>query len=161
MAACTKPFCADMRLPEFYKNPKKPIISFEVFPPKSDQAYDHLRSILPELVSLKPDYMTVTYGAFGSTRGRTLEIAAMIQKDFGIPSACHLTCVGSSRDDIDKILGDIQNSGVHNIVALRGDPPSGEMAFVNPTDGFGNANELAAHIRSRHANKFGITLAAY
>ena len=71
MAASTKLFCVNMRLPEFYKTGKKPIISFEVFPPKTDQAYDHLRSILPELVSLKPDYMTVTYGAFGSMRGRT------------------------------------------------------------------------------------------
>jgi methylenetetrahydrofolate reductase (NADPH) len=105
--------------------------------------------------------MTVTYGAFGSTRGRTLEIASMIQKDFGIPSACHLTCVSSSRDEINKILDDIQSSGVQNIVALRGDPPSGEMAFVKPADGFGNANELVAHIRSRHGNKFGIAVAGY
>src|SRR3954471_17824341 len=110
-----------MKLSEFYRNRKKPVISFEVFPPKTDQAFEHLRSILPELVALKPDFMTVTYGAFGSTRGRTLEIASMIQKDFGIPSACHLTCVGSSRADIDQILDDIQSSGVQNIVALRGD----------------------------------------
>src|SRR4051812_24336311 len=110
-----------MRLPEFYKNQKKPIISFEVFPPKTDQAFEHLRSIMPDLVAMKPDYMTVTYGAFGSTRGRTLEIASMIQKDFGIPSACHLTCVGSSRDDINQILDDIAAAGVKNIVALRGD----------------------------------------
>ena len=175
MAASTKLFYDDsevrssgfspqsliMRLPDFYNRGKKPIISFEVFPPKTDPAYDHLRSILPELVSLKPDYMTVTYGAFGSTRGRTLEIASMIQKDFGIPTACHLTCVGSSRDDINKILDEIQSAGIQNIVALRGDPPSGEMAFVKPADGFGNANELVAHIRSRHANKFGIAVAGY
>jgi methylenetetrahydrofolate reductase (NADPH) len=150
-----------MKLKEFYQGRKKPIISFEVFPPKTDQAFAHLRSILPELVALKPDFMTVTYGAFGSTRGRTLEIASMIQKDFGIPSACHLTCVGSSRADIDQILDDIQSSGVQNIVALRGDPPSGEMAFVKPADGFGHANELVAHIRSRHGNKFGIAVAGY
>jgi methylenetetrahydrofolate reductase (NADPH) len=150
-----------MKLNEFYQGRKKPIISFEVFPPKTDQAFAHLRSILPELVALKPDFMTVTYGAFGSTRGRTLEIASMIQKDFGIPSACHLTCVGSSRDEIDKILDEIQGAGVQNIVALRGDPPSGEMAFVKPADGFGHANELVAHIRSRHGNNFGIAVAGY
>lgn len=161
MAACTKPFCGNMRIPEFYKNQKKPIISFEVFPPKTDPAFDHLRSILPDLVALKPDYMTVTYGAFGSTQGRTFEIASMIQKDFGIPTASHLTCVGSSRADIDRILGELQTLGVRNIVALRGDPPSGQMSFTRPADGFANANELVAHIRAKHGDRFGIAVAGY
>lgn len=150
-----------MRLPEFYRNQKRPIISFEVFPPKTDQAYDHLRQILPELVALKPDYMTVTYGAFGSTRGRTLEIASLIQKEFKIPSACHLTCVGSSQNEIDQILDEIKGAGVQNIVALRGDPPQGQTTFVKPVDGFGNANELVAHIRQRNGNDFGVAVAGY
>src|SRR5688572_29154126 len=161
MAACTKLSCGNMRIPEFYKNQKKPIISFEVFPPKTDQAYDHLRSILPELVSVKPNYMTVTYGAFGSTQGRTFEIASMIQKDFGLPTASHLTCVGSSRTDIDRILNQLEDLGIRNIVALRGDPPSGQMSFTRPTDGFANANELVAHIRSTRGDKFGIAVAGY
>lgn len=150
-----------MKLPDFYKDQKKPIISFEVFPPKTDQAFEHLRQILPDLVALKPDYMTVTYGAFGSTRGRTLEIASLIQKEFHIPTACHLTCVGSSKTELDQILADIQTAGVQNIVALRGDPPSGQIAFTKPADGFGNANELVAHIRARHGNKLGIAVAGY
>jgi methylenetetrahydrofolate reductase (NADPH) len=150
-----------MRLPEFYKNQKKPIISFEVFPPKTDQAFDNLRQILPELAALKPDYMTVTYGAFGSTRGRTLEIAALIQKEFKIPSACHLTCVGSSATEIDQILAELKSTGVQNIVALRGDPPQGQTTFVKPVDGFGYANELVAHIRARHGSDFGIAVAGY
>lgn len=150
-----------MKLPEFYKNQKRPIISFEVFPPKTDQAFDHLRQILPDLVALKPDYMTVTYGAFGTTRGRTLEIASLIQKEFKIPTACHLTCVGSSAAEIDQILNEIHGSGVQNIVALRGDPPSGQISFTRPADGFGNANELVAHIRAKHGDKFGIAVAGY
>ena len=161
MAASTKLSCANMKLPEFYKDQKKPIISFEVFPPKTDEAFAHLRRILPELVALKPDYMTVTYGAFGSTRGRTLEIASLIQKEFKTPTACHLTCVGSSATEIDQILADIAASGVQNIVALRGDPPSGQMSFTRPVDGFGNANELVAHIRKQHTDRFGIAVAAY
>ncbi len=150
-----------MKLPEFYRDQKKPIISFEVFPPKTDQAFENLRQLLPELVALKPDYMTVTYGAFGSTRGRTLEIASLIQKEFGIPTACHLTCVGSSANEIDQILDEIHAAGVQNIVALRGDPPSGQISFTKPVDGFGNANELVAHIRARHDGKFGIAVAGY
>lgn len=150
-----------MKIPEFYKNQTKPIFSFEVFPPKTDQAYDHLRKVLPELVALKPDYMTVTYGAFGSTRGRTLEIASLIQREFKIPSACHLTCVGSSAKEIDGILDEIKAAAVKNIVALRGDPPSGEISFVKPADGFGHANELVAHIRAKHGSDFGVAVAGY
>src|SRR5438128_10658830 len=100
MAACTKLSYADMRLPEFYKNQKRPILSFEVFPPKTEEAFTNLKQVLRDLVALKPDYMTVTYGAFGSTRGRTLEIASLIQNEYKIPSACHLTCVGSSATEI-------------------------------------------------------------
>lgn len=150
-----------MRLPEFFKASKKPVISFEVFPPKTDEAFQNLRKLLPELIALKPDFMTVTYGAFGSTQGRTLEIASLIQKEFKLPSACHLTCVGASRTEIDKILNDIAAAGVQNIVALRGDPPSGQMSFTRPADGFGHANELVAHIRAKHGQKFGIAVAGY
>src|SRR5438128_1873799 len=107
-----------MKFPDFYKSQKKPVISFEVFPPKTDEAFAHLQRILPELVALTPDFMTCTYGAFGSTRGRTLEIASLIQNEFKLPCACHLTCVGSSASEINQILKDIENSGVQNIVAL-------------------------------------------
>lgn len=150
-----------MKLPEFYKNQIKPVLSFELFPPKTDEAFATLRRVVPELIALKPDYMTVTYGAFGTTRGRTLEIASMIQNEFKVPSACHLTCVGSSATEIEQILNEIHGAGIENIVALRGDPPSGQMSFTRPVDGFGNANELVTHIRSKHGNKFGIAVAGY
>ena len=143
----------------------KPIISFEVFPPKTDTAYQHLQNILPELIALRPDYMTVTYGAMGSTRDRTLEIAASIQKKFAIPTACHLTCVGSSKTELQEILRQIHESGIRNIVALRGDPPSGEATFTPPPDGFSHANELVAHIRNREKSgllrRCGIAVAGY
>lgn len=154
-----------LRLPEIYSSSKKPVISFEVFPPKTDAAYQNLQQILPELLSLKPDFMTVTYGALGSTRERTLEIAALIGKKFNIPTACHLTCVGSTKAELDQILRDIRASGVQNIVALRGDPPSGETTFTPPKDGLGHANELVAHIRAFEAREqgkpFGIAVAGY
>src|SRR5678815_1589503 len=108
---------------------------------------DNLRQILPELIGLRPDFMTVTYGALGSTQERTLEIATTIQKDYKLPTACHLTCVGSSRADLDNILDQIHGSGIRNIVALRGDPPKGETQFVAPRDGLSNANQLVGHIR--------------
>lgn len=137
------------------------MISFEVFPPKTEAAMDNLRKILPDLVALDPTYMTVTYGALGSTRERTLEIAALIKRDYGMESACHLTCVGSSRADIERIVDEIRGSGLENIVALRGDPPKGETAFVPPPDGHAHANELVAHIRGFAGQNVGIAVAGY
>jgi methylenetetrahydrofolate reductase (NADPH) len=149
------------RLPEIYGASSRPVISFEVFPPKTDAAYDNLREILPELSALSPDYMTVTYGAMGSTRDRTLEIARMIQSTLKRPTATHLTCVGSARAGIDLLLKEIQHAGLRNIVALRGDPPQGQTQFVQEADGFLHANELVGHIRSTCGDAFGLAVAGY
>jgi methylenetetrahydrofolate reductase (NADPH) len=150
---------------DFYKNPDKPAISFELFPPKTDAAMDNLRQIMPELTRLRPDFMTVTYGALGSTQERTLEIATSIQNQYQLPTACHLTCVGSSRADLDNTLDQIHAAGIRNIVALRGDPPKGETQFVAPRDGLGHANELVTHIRAREKQgkigPLGIAVAGY
>ena len=143
-------------IPDFYKDPSRPVISFELFPPKTDAAMENLRQIMPDLVRLRPDYFTVTYGALGSTQERTLEIATLIQREYNLPAACHLTCVGASRAQLDGILDHFQSSGIRNIVALRGDPPKGETEFVAPKDGYGNANHLVDHIRAREkAGKIG------
>jgi methylenetetrahydrofolate reductase (NADPH) len=155
-----------MRFAQYFSSPIRPIISFEVFPPKTDAAMENLRRVLPELIDLGPTYMTVTYGALGSTRERTLEIAALIKRDFGHDVACHLTCVGSSRAELDRILHDIRGAGIENIVALRGDPPKGEASFTPPPDGYAHANELVAHIRrfdraSQSNDAFGIAVAGY
>lgn len=154
------------RFADFYRQPARPVISFEVFPPKTDQALIHLHNLLPDLIALEPSFMTVTYGALGTTRERTIDIARLIRSEYGKECACHLTCVGSSRADLDEILGEIRDSGIRNIVALRGDPPQGETTFTPPPDGYRYANELVAHIRgfetSRDANgTFGIAVAGY
>lgn len=150
-----------MRFPEILANRRGPLISFEVFPPKTDAAMGHLRGILPELIALGPTFMTVTYGALGSTRERTLEIAALIKREYKMETACHLTCVGSSRAELERLLDEIRGSGIENIVALRGDPPKGETAFVPPADGHAHANELVAHIRRFAGSGFGIAVAGY
>jgi len=140
-------------------------ISFELFPPKTDAAMSNLRQILPELVALSPDLITVTYGALGSTRARTLEIARLIQQDYGVNTACHLTCVGSSRDELDGILEEIVSAGIRNVVALRGDPPQGEATFIAPPDGYRHADALVTHIRlfeaRRKLPRFAIAVAGY
>jgi methylenetetrahydrofolate reductase (NADPH) len=154
-----------MRFSDYFARPTQPVISFEVFPPKTDAAMESLRRVLPELIELGPTYMTVTYGALGSTRERTLDIATMIKRDFGHESACHLTCVGSSRAELDRLLHEIRGAGIDNVVALRGDPPKGEAAFKPAEDGYGYANQLVTHIREfekRHGlGGCGIAVAGY
>lgn len=153
-----------MRFPEYFENSDKPVISFEIFPPKTDVGMRTIRRrLLPNLAKHNPNYMTVTYGAMGTTQSKTLEIATMIKDEFGFESACHLTCVGASRTDIDGILGKIRDAGISNIVALRGDPPQGEDKFVPPEDGFAHANELVSHIRATEPSDspFGLAVAGY
>lgn len=154
-----------MRLPEYFKDGRKPTLSFELFPPKTDQGMETLRRALPELVDLSPDYMTITYGAMGSTQERTLEIATLIKNSYRMETACHLTCVGSSRTKLDETLRRIVDSDICNIVALRGDPPKGEETFSAPPDGYSFANELVAHIRrfekKAGGESFGIAVGGY
>jgi methylenetetrahydrofolate reductase (NADPH) len=147
-----------MRFAKYFLS-RGPVISFEVFPPKTERAMADLEAVLPRLVALKPSYMTVTYGALGTTQARTIEIAASIRRRHGLETASHLTCVGSSRKEIDAILERLTASGIENIVALRGDPPQGETRFVPPEGGFRHANELVAHIRK--TGRFGIAVAGY
>jgi len=154
-----------MRFPEYFTRGSTPVISFELFPPKTDKAMENLQRALPELVALQPDYITVTYGAMGSTQARTLEIATLIKNHYGMETACHLTCVGTSRAMLSGILHHLVQAGIQNIVALRGDPPRGETAFVPPADGLAHANELVAYIRSFECQQgsvpFGIAVAGY
>lgn len=148
-----------MRFGEHFGTSGQPILSFEVFPPKTEKALAQLESVLPRLAALCPHFMTVTYGAFGSTQTRTLEIAARIRSTYGIETASHLTCVGSTVAEIDAILDQLLASGIENIVALRGDPPGDATEFVAPEGGFSHANELVAHLCSR--DQFGIAVAGY
>jgi methylenetetrahydrofolate reductase (NADPH) len=148
-----------MRFSQFFASKDGPVISFEVFPPKTEKALADLLEVVPRLVALKPSYMTVTYGAMGSTQARTMEIASLIKRTYRLETASHLTCVGASRDQIDKILERLTADGIENIVALRGDPPKGEASFVPPAGGFSHANELVSHIKK--TKRFGIAVAGY
>jgi methylenetetrahydrofolate reductase (NADPH) len=101
------------------------------------------------LQDLRPSFVSVTYGAGGSTRRKTIEITKRIKQELGIEAMSHLTCVGHSRDEISTILDEIEAAAIENIMTLRGDPPKGETHFVPHPDGFRYANELVAFIRSR------------
>lgn len=147
-----------MKFSEIYHQ-KQPAFSFELFPPKTDEGLASLRQRLPRLADLGPDFMTVTYGAMGSTRERTLEIASQILQQVGVETAHHLTCVGCTGEEIDELLGQIREAGIENIVALRGDPPRGETEFKPPPGGYSYAIELVRHIH--RFGGFGIAVAGY
>src|SRR5690606_28471362 len=103
--------------------------SFEFFPPKTPEGRNHLLETILSLRDLRPTYISVTFGAGGSTRDQTVELVAQIKKEYGIETMAHLTCVGSTRDELGAILGRLRVAGVDNILALRGDPPKGETEF--------------------------------
>ncbi len=147
-----------MRFRELYRN-GHPVISFELFPPKTEKRMAELEARLPGLISLGPSFITVTYGAMGSTQQRTLEIASKIRNQYGKETAHHLTCVGLGRDEITQTLGEIRRNNIENIVALRGDPPKGETTFQAPEGGYSYASQLVEHIRS--FGGFGIAVAGY
>lgn len=137
-------------------NQKKRTLSFEVFPPVREGNLESLFATISELEELKPDFISVTYGAGGGTRDKTIEIASRVKNEIRSEALAHLTCVASSRDDIARILEDMKAQNIENILALRGDPPRGEERFVRPEGGFGFANELVEFIKAHGAFSIGV-----
>ena len=140
-----------MRISDRLRIPQgTPCFSFEFFPPKSDAGVDALFQTLRELESLQPDYVSVTYGAGGSTRQRTLEIVSAIKKQSGIEAMAHLTCMGHSRRDLEALVDGFAKEGIENILALRGDlPREGGLPDISAADRLEHGFQLAALIRSR------------
>lgn len=131
-------------------NGSKPCFSFEFFPPKDDDGYDRLLETISNLKPCNPTYVSVTYGAGGSTRSKTIEIVGRIKNQIGLESMAHLTCVGSTKEEIKSVLDSLLAQGIENVLALRGDPPQGEEKFVKPEGGFGYANELVEFINKQY-----------
>ncbi|MGH0038171.1 MAG: methylenetetrahydrofolate reductase [NAD(P)H] [Myxococcota bacterium] len=124
----------------------RPVISFEFFPPKTDKGFDALFRTIEELKHLDPGFVSVTMGAGGSTRRKTVELVTQIQRQIGITSMAHLPCVGFERGEIAALLDGLRDSGLENVLALGGDPPK-DRPYTPPADGFEHANELVSFIR--------------
>jgi methylenetetrahydrofolate reductase (NADPH) len=135
-------------------------VSFEFFPPKTDAMEERFWASIGKLAPLHPRFVSVTYGAGGSTRERTLRMVSQIKAETGVDAAAHLTCVGASRADVDAVVRGYQQAGITRIVALRGDPPEGVgQPFTPHPEGYRNAAELVAGIR--RIGDFDISVAAY
>ena len=126
-----------------------PAISFEFFPPKGQEGVDRLFQAVAELAPFAPAYVSVTYGAGGSTRQLTVDLVGRIQREVGIEAMAHLTCVGASQAELGGVLDQLEQKGVQNVIALRGDPPKGSDTFVTHEGGFSHASELAGFLKQR------------
>src|SRR5436190_22440462 len=124
----------------------KPTVSFEFFPPKTEEGFSALFRTIEHLRPIEPSYVSVTYGAGGSTRQKTVDLVERIQREIGIRSMAHLTCVGHTSDEIGKILDELWTGGIRNILALRGDPPQGQSSFVPTGGGFQFADQLVQYV---------------
>lgn len=135
-----------MKISTLYQQ-KKPVISFEIFPPKSTMPIETIFSTLEGLIKLNPDFISVTYGAGGSSRDRTKEIASKIKNQYKVETLHHLTCVGHSASEIDQIIKDLESENIENVLALRGDPPAGVDDFDFANCEFKYAVDLIKHIK--------------
>jgi methylenetetrahydrofolate reductase (NADPH) len=136
-----------------------PTISFEFFPPKTEAGFTSLFKTIDELRVLRPSYVSVTYGAGGSTRRSTVSLVERIQRELGIRAMAHLTCVDHTAEQIGQVLDELWASGIVNVLALRGDPPAGQQQFAAVEGGFAHASDLAKFVRARH--DFCIGVAGY
>lgn len=148
-----------MRLPQIFQQ-RSPVISIEIFPPKTPQGDEALFASLDRLATFQPAFISCTYGAGGSTQSRTVELCRAIQQRYEIPATAHFTCVGSTRQELVDWLTQAQAAGIGNIMALRGDPPQGQEEFQRVEGGLSHANELVALIRDQNPD-MGIGVAGY
>ena len=140
---------------------KSKTFSFELFPPKTEKGHENLSHTIEQLASLKPDFFSCTYGAGGGNREKTFDIAQHIQEHHGIPTIAHLTCVLNTRTQIKAILEDIKNRGIHNILALRGDPPLDQPKWEPGPQNFRFSHELCTFIRQHFGEYFSIGVAGF
>ncbi len=132
-----------------------PTLSYEFFPPKNPAGWGTLYGTLGEVAKLAPDFVSVTYGAGGSTRTKTVDLVSRIQGELNLEAVAHLTCVGHSREELHSILTSLQRAGIGTVLALRGDPPKGDLTFKPHPDGFAHASELIAYIKEHFPFRIG------
>ncbi len=142
-----------MKISDLFAAGGRRLFSFEFFPPKTDAGQQTLERTIRELAELDPGYVSVTYGAGGSTRSKTVEIVQWIEREAHITAMAHLTCVGATQNEIAQVIDRLVDAGIENIMALRGDPPVGQEKFEAVRGGFNYAADLIAFIRKRYGRK--------
>jgi methylenetetrahydrofolate reductase (NADPH) len=144
-----------VRIDELLARGHRPVFSFEFFPPKTEEGLQHLFEAVAELRHLRPDFVSVTYGAGGTTAHKTIEIVSRIKEDYGIEAMPHFTCVGSTVEQLRETLGAMEEAGVDNVLALRGDPPAGQEEWTKTPGGLEYSRELVELIRAGYPFSIG------
>ena len=144
-----------MRIPDIIRAGAEPVFSFEFFPPKTPVGEHNLERALAELRELEPAFVSVTYGAGGSTRVRTIEIVSRIKADYGLETMAHFTCIGATVPELRATLEEMRQAGIENVLALRGDPPAGHAEWVKTEGGLEYSSELVALIRDSYPFAIG------
>ncbi len=139
-----------MRIDELLAASDEPVFSFEFFPPKTPEGEQNLYAALHELRRLEPAFVSVTYGAGGSTSTKTIEIVERLKRDFGLEAMAHFTCVGATVDELRAVLDQMKEAGIENVLALRGDPPKGETEWKQTPGGLRYSTELAQLISDNY-----------
>jgi len=150
----------DIPISELLVSSGRPLLSYEFFPPKTEKGMISLQQAIEGLLDTDPDFVTVTYGAGGSTRDQTLEIGELLRRFRYQPVMPHLTCVGNTREELHAIADRIHEDGFRNIMTLRGDPPKGHETFVTSEGGLSSARELVQLLKARHPD-FCLGVAGY
>ncbi len=148
-----------MRIDEVIESAERPLFSFEFFPPKTETGERNLERALEALGPHQPDFVSVTYGAGGSTRDKTIDIVKRIKSEFGMEAMAHLTCVNATVDELRGTLDQMAEAGIENVLALRGDPPQGQTDWAKTQGGFEFSYELVSMLRSDY--RFAIGGAAF
>jgi len=142
---------ADRPISELFST-QRPVRSLEFFPPKDEAGVEALRQTATVLKRIAPDFVSVTYGAGGTTRDRTAQVSRLLRQEIGFTVMPHLTCVGHTREELNGVADQLHAGGYRNIMTLRGDPPKGQTEFVPYRDGLRYGSDLVALLRARHAD---------
>jgi len=150
-----------MKFRELYKNADHPVLSVELFPPKTEKGRAHLDKEVSHLMHYPVGFVSVTYGAGGSTQANTLELVKTIRETHNVTTVPHFTCVGASRNSVLEYVDRAIADGAENLVALRGDPPRGETTFRAAPDGFQYAYQLVAFLKENYGDALSLAVAGY
>ncbi len=150
-----------MQFKDLYRTAQFPVLSIEIFPPKTEKGRVHLEKEIAQLLQHPVGFVSVTYGAGGSTRENTLSLAKQIRDQYGVTTVPHFTCVGASRSSILEFADRAIAEGAENMVALRGDPPKGQKEFVPAPDGFRYAYQLVAFLKAHYGDQLSLAVAGY
>ena len=150
-----------MQFKDIYRTSQRPVLSVELFPPKTEKGWTNLRKELAHIMAHPVGFVSVTYGAGGSTRDNTLKLVKEVRERYDVTTVPHFTCVGASRQAILDFVDRAIAEGAENLVALRGDPPRGQTEFIPAPDGFRYAYQLVAFLKAHYGDRLSLAVAGY